>query len=320
MQEAPKNDYSYTIRCIGFTIADEYKDTFFTEVTKIVTEVSGACDLTSLSAITFAYDYANTLLNLERGFKATEPLIATNDIAVGAAMSVTIIDNGIYKKHIVISWEAAKGLISDTKDEYEMSKYFLIHELCHVSEFAIFNSCFPNHVLFTAKDIQDAVRWSAINDCWKEYSACYISNYFIQYPEEYYEDNFIEYIEAIDARLKIAFECYIETPNLDEIISKVYSDCTALMKYASYHLGNINGRAKQSDACLKSMNKLANHWFLSFYVRLSEILNEIMESFGCWDDLSAFEAIGDLVEDIVKSRGLFLRRLDNGSIWCDVYC
>ena len=43
-----------------------------------------------------------------------------------------------------------------------------------------------------------------------------------------------------------------------------------------------------------------------------------MDDYGKWESREPFEAIGDLLEEIVKRQGITIRRLDDGGFHVDV--
>ncbi len=47
---------------------------------------------------------------------------------------------------------------------------------------------------------------------------------------------------------------------------------------------------------------LANSWFAPYFDRLGIACSEIFDDFGRWTDKSKFDAISDMVEEIVQER------------------
>ena len=53
---------------------------------------------------------------------------------------------------------------------------------------------------------------------------------------------------------------------------------------------------------------LDGSWFAPFFRRLSETCGTIMDSYGEWQDKTAFESIGDLLQNLFAERGIRLER------------
>jgi hypothetical protein len=77
-------------------------------------ELCRVMPLDRLDGMTFAHDYPAALRDLNRGFRTSAPLQATNeDYGVGVAMAPLVIRNGVPKTHIVVRGDIGHLLISE---------------------------------------------------------------------------------------------------------------------------------------------------------------------------------------------------------------
>lgn len=89
---------------------------------------------------------------------------------------------------------------------------------------------------------------------------------------------------------------------------------TDLTKFASYHLGNMVGLDLTLDDLPKTKAALEGHWFEPFFDKLKQACADIAANYGKWSDRSAFEALGDLADEIVADGGIIIsgHRTDGG--------
>lgn len=59
-------------------------------------------------------------------------------------------------------------------------------------------------------------------------------------------------------------------------------------------------------------------WFAPYYERLGGLCQALMNDYGRWESREPFEAVGDLLEEVVKRQGVAIRRLDGGDFYVDV--
>lgn len=81
-----------------------------------VKELGRMIDVFTLDGITIAGDYHQALADLDRGYKTNHVLTASNDMAIGVAMTPSVIRDGRLKSLIVINGHFASGMF-DVKHE-----------------------------------------------------------------------------------------------------------------------------------------------------------------------------------------------------------
>jgi hypothetical protein len=56
----------------------------------------------------------------------------------------------------------------------------------------------------------------------------------------------------------------------------------------------------------ETRSALVGHWFEPYFERLRDVCAHIFSEYGKWQDRSAFEALGDLADEVVADGGLIV--------------
>lgn len=96
---APEN-----IRVTIATFETEERATAFGHlVAAFVRELSRHIDLSALDGVTIAADYDQALLTLDLGYETSHRLTRTSDVAIGVAMTPSVMREGMRKSHMVFN-------------------------------------------------------------------------------------------------------------------------------------------------------------------------------------------------------------------------
>lgn len=269
-------------------------------------------DLGTLDGVTIAGDYTQALNELDRGYQTTYVLSATKDIATGVAMSPRVLRDGQVKTHILLDAGMMKP-IADTKDPgFLQALYLLAHECAHVEVTAKFDSAFPGELLRRQFRMMEMLQWDVILPAWDEYAACRKSCGIGADQTESYEQILLDYLEKTPAENNAAISAYQKDLNGDQLLIEVYRVHGDLLKAASYYLGHLAGGESWEDRA--PINQaLTGSWFHPFLERLDECLASIWAGYGEWADQSAFEEIGEIVDDMTEQAGVYWMPMPDGS-------
>ncbi len=111
---------------------EENARTFGHLVGAYVRELSRHFDLASLDGITVAYDYAQALLDLDRGYATSFKLTPSDGIVLGVAMTPAVMRNGNLKSHMLFNADILRPLEDDKSDLHGLALHTLAHECAHV--------------------------------------------------------------------------------------------------------------------------------------------------------------------------------------------
>lgn len=286
---------------------------------RYVYELSRYVDLSQLDGVTIATDYNQALLNLDRGFVSSHKLTPTDNFAIGIAMTPTVIRNGSVKSHIVLHSGLAVALETPENEHYRTALHTLAHECAHVEITHQFNSTFPGMLLQKVhSNAHEDFRWQVILTCWDEYAATRKSALIGYDPTSNYEETFLTLLKEARQKANDCIKAYRLHRDIKKILSEIYEIYGSLLKFAAYHLGNMDGRGITVHDLPKTMEALNEHGFSTNFDRLHVLCKCIFDDYGKWNDKSHFEAIGDFVNEIIAEAGLKISQLENGQLYIDI--
>lgn len=289
-------------------------------LTRLVRQIGRNIDLTRLDGVTLAIDYAEALLNLDRGYESEHRLQATRgDRGVGVAMSPTVIRDGVRKSHIVMNANVFFNMLNDGHEGRLIQ--LLAHECAHVEANAAFDGAIPNYLLGKrAENGREYVRWRAILACWDEYAACRLSARYGDDPGSDYETLFLDNVHDCRERANESIKAYRLHHDIQRVMGEVVEAYEQPLKYFSYYLGNLAGQEWQSSRSDTMKEALADHeWIVPYLQRLGDAHEKIWVEFGRWQSFDAFQQLGDVFEDLLAEGGVLFEVDDENPSHCCVH-
>ncbi|ABE64720.1 hypothetical protein Nham_4057 (plasmid) [Nitrobacter hamburgensis X14] len=276
-------------------------------------------DLSALDGMTVAFDYDDALTDLDRGYETVRVLTKTTEFGTGVAMTPAVLRDGVLKSHIVINAAVALMLKDEDKENANLAIHTIVHECAHVEITAAYEKCFPDELLKKRYGtILDCWRWDVIKACWDEYAACRIASNIGHDPLPSYEETFVLAHSQTDGKVRELVRGF-SGGNADIFVGPVFGAYGNMMKFACYMLGAMSAAEKTVAECGAAQAALKNHWFAPYFERLNESCNNLFENFGRWTDKSGFEAIGDIVEDMIVEQVMNIWRRPDGTYTICIY-
>lgn len=309
---------SFTISAMAFD-SEERAQQLGSLVGACIRELSRQFDLSLLDGVTVAYDYAQALLDLDRGYETAFQLTPSDTHVVGIAMTPSVIRDGTLKSHVLLN-AAYMAPLEDFKHEhFGFVLHTISHECAHVEVTHKFDAAFPDFLLRTAHpDARIGYRWQIILACWDEYAATLLSAGFGTEPTEGYEDTFLKSLHETRRHVNDHIKAYRIHGNIDRILGEVYVAYGDLMKFTAYHLGNLRGLGRDLSQMPRTVEALNGHWFAPYFTRLGEALKDIAKDYGKWTDKSSFELIGDLADELLSHGGIHYKSRPDGRLYIDI--
>lgn len=290
-----------------------------TAVCEYVILMSRHFDLSRLDGVTVAYDYAQALASLDRGYKTNHVLTPSDSHAVGVAMTPSVIRDGTLKSHIVFSAPIVAPIAKPDPESFMLPLHVIAHECAHVEVTKKFDEAFPNTLLRQRySDSREAFRWQVILACWEEYAATRLSANFGEDPTAGYEETFVKYLTEAHSKASAHIRAYRLHGNLDQVYSQVYGVLGDLLKFAAYALGNSDGHRVEMTDRTALTAAIAGHWFEPYCRRLHDACRAIAAQYGRWQDKTSFEVIGDIADEVVAFCGIKHRYLRDGTLCLDI--
>lgn len=273
-------------------------------------------DLATLDGVTVAADYRQALSELDRGISTERTLAPSEGVAVGIAMTPSIVRDGRIRSRIILNAAYTYSILDPVGEHFPFVLHTLAHECSHVEVTAKFDEAFPSFLLTSlGSDALAALRWEAILGCWDEYAVTYICARIGADPTQGYESTFVAFLDSTQRDVCAAIRAYRRHGSVDQVLSEAFRLISSLVKYSAYHLGNLKGLGIAIDDRPASVAALDGHWFAPYLPRLSNLLEAIRSDYGRWASLTAFEALGDFVEELVREVGVFPERLADGQLY-----
>lgn len=309
---------SFTISARAFD-SEERAQQLGSLIGACIRELSRQFDLSRLDGVTVAYDYAQALLDLDRGYETNFRLTPSDTHVVGIAMTPSVIREGTLKSHVLLNAAYMAPLEDFNHEHFGFVLHTISHECAHVEVTHKFDAAFPGFLLRTAHpDARIGYRWQIILACWDEYAATMLSAGFGAEPTEGYEDTFLKSLQETRQQANDCIKAYRVHANIDRILGEVYVAYGDLMKFTAYHLGNLRGLGRDLSDMPRTVEALNGHWFAPYFTRLGEALEEIAKDYGKWTDKSSFEVVGDLADELLARGGIHYKSRPDGRLYIDI--
>lgn len=267
-------------------------------------------DLTGLDGVTFAGDYHQALMDLDKGYDADYQSSPSNDHGVGIAMSPRVVRDGVLKTHIVLSAQAFFAMLNDKRSDMVVNT--VAHECAHVELYRLFEVAFPGNLLGKKTNALDSFRNDCMLACWNEFGACWRSALLGPSDKLAYEGVFLPALEETRPAANSAITEYLDNGDIRVVVNEVCGLYGNLLKYSAYHLGNLHGLGIDWRTVPTTADTLQDHWFLPFFERLDRSCKAIAADLGSWTNSASFDELEDIAEDLVADGGMhFVRHEDD---------
>ena len=276
-------------------------------------------DLSTLDGVTVAYDYKQALLDLDRGYESSHQLTPSDGIGVGIAMTPSVIRDGKLKSHIVLNAGVIEGLMDEQSEWFGSCVHTVAHECAHVEITAFYDRAFPN-VLLRAKleNSQELFRSQIILACWDEFAACWHTGTIGYDPTDAYAETFLQTLKVTRENVISSIKAFRTHGIVNRVLTEVYHAYGDILKYASYLLGIMTARGIKIDDLPAVRDALVDHWFHDYFQRLEELCVSLAKQYGEWTDKGAFEAIGDLADELVTNASIHITVQQDGRLYVEI--
>jgi hypothetical protein len=292
-QEA--NAYSVTFRdCADEADANRLAGAVFA----IVSEVAKVEPLDRLDGITFAYDYAAAVRDLDRGFESSRKLTTRDDsIGMGVAMAPAVMRGGVIKKHIVMRAGIAWGLIGDDEVLRSKATYLLVSELMHVAYLQFVDDALPGTVLRPLKSPYEAILNAEVGGAPEAYFAARRSAPL--FPDRIHElrvvasDALTQACESIPVQRRR----YQQDRNLDALADIALTQIGSFILVTAELFGHWDGsEVAGAPADGNLMDALRRCGLERWAQRLHEELRSLWDRGGKWASYDEFLSINRFLE------------------------
>ncbi len=319
-----------TLPPVGIDLRHYANEEFARSVGKAIEEwlyVFGkVLNLKRLKQVVVSYKYHEALAEVDQGAPVSGPLQATNDeIAVGIAMTPTVLDDGEAKSVMVLNAEYMAVLA--VKEEPENAElrdqmiYTLAHECGHVHDLDMRVTCMPDIILKQQLSFRDGILLGIATGCWDEYIACRLSAFIAKEPVlRSLEETFCTALDKAKERADAAIRQYRMHADVTRVTREVAGIYKGVMVYAAYMRGHIDGiDGNVTASAPKAMDALErNPYFRLFFSRLYDELRAMHSTYGTWKGLDIYEPLKTIADELLKLGGIDIQQREDGSAYVDV--
>jgi hypothetical protein len=283
--------------------------------------VSRFIDLERLDGVTIAFDYDDTLAQLDRGRSDLRPLSRTQtDQLSGVAMTPAVTRDGIVKSHIVLNASYMTGLDDpEGSDPWWLAVSLIAHEAGHVEEQTYRDRAFPGTILQQQYDTRLAELLAPAADVvWEEYAACRLSAIFCQSQVAAYIDGLQNVLQAARPTANEAIKRYRLHGALMQVVGEACPPLVEPLRLLAYLLGHLDGVGQDFAELQDVRTELTRTGYLGFATRLQQVLGALWEKRGAWTSRVEFEPLETIVRDVLSDGGLVACARPDGSLYVDV--
>lgn len=315
---APTAPDSFVVSARAFT-SEEKAHSLAGAIGECIRLLSCHFDLSRLDGVTVAHDYPQALLDLDRGYQTTYRLTPSGGHTVGVAMTPSVLRADALKSHIVLNAPFVDGIEDAKHEHFPLAMHLIAHECAHVEITQKFDAAFPGVLLRQSHaDCRAHYRWDCILACWDEYAATRLSARFGEDPTDGYEETFLKHLTQARDVANDRIKAYRTHGELDQVLAEVYDEYGRLLKFAAYHVGNLDGHGVAPQDRPETAAALQGHWFAPYFELLHARCRAIAASYGRWEDTQSFDLIGDLLEEVLAVGGLQFAYMPDGRLRIDI--
>ena len=287
--------------------------------------ISQHIDLSGLDGVTIATDYADATAEVDRGvaISDTSTRPTRDGIAVGVAMTLSVLRANKVKSHIVLSHLDVRPILNpDDTSPYGLAVQALAHECAHVEIQHRFDSAFPNQTLRPAPATWTALdheKWRyAIQLTFDEYAASRLSAPFGADPLSGYVEALLKTLDRTSDHSRDLLRDWLDDGDFTKVFHGMFKTHGDLLIRSAYVLGTMDGLGMELDDVPELSGRLEGSDLEPYFERLHQVCRSLMAEIGEWTAMDEFHPIGDLLEDIVALRGVTVKLQPDGGLWVDV--
>jgi hypothetical protein len=278
-------------------------------------------NLERLDAVTVAYDYDTALKEVDRGTVCQE-VTATNDtFARGVGMAVRVLRKGQVKSHIVVAAGLMNSLRSENDPNYQLAIGLLAHEAAHVHDSLMQDLAFPGVLLQRSTGFREGILLQMAQVCWDEYAACRLSTRIGDDKQlAWFEETFCSFAEEVRERTNKHIQQYRWHGDLNKLVPQVVAEYGALLKYAGYFLGHLDGLGLSIEKDAPKANEIINRkkYFTPIFEELVACLKSIWATYGHWPGLQIFDPLKNVADKLLQAGGIEIEDRASGAAYVRV--
>jgi hypothetical protein len=301
--------------------ADEQVQLVAAAMQGVVGPLSRIFSFERLDGVTFAANYAQALLDLDRGVPGiSQPQSAPPEGGLGIAMAPAVLRDGVAKRHIVAYASVALALIGDDTEDRRWAVHVLAYEFALVNLLGLVERQLPGAYMQPHSCELEGFLFRNINSAIEGYVAARSASMFA--PQTHLaeqRDLLIRALEVAGERIPRARFDYRYHGDLEQLLSVAMPAAKAVLSMAADVLGHAEGEGISSfDDEGKLETALQARGLRAWFDVFAADLNTLWSKLGEWSSFDEFLAFNRHVERIVWQFGLVPWQTDEGELHVQV--
>ncbi|GEM_PF-3838471 len=304
---------------------EELSRTVGNDIAAITRELSRYLPLNNLVGFTVAWNYHETLANIDRGIDGAIPATATNDeeLGEGIAMALPVVRDGMIKTHIVLGPHIVGLIASENELERDQGYKLVVHELAHAADHAAKQQALG--LIYTQQphelipDPKELYIWELSHCIWDEYYASRVSAPFAE-EEEPFEDELFSnaYITFRDRLREARRDYHWGRISLDEFLQVLAYNLRIVLLSAGYLFGLLDAKESEMAEIAPRSASLFDEPEGQMISRFHPVLLDIWERRGEWDSFDEFLALNRPAENMLNDLDCYLSTTNDNQVYIDI--
>lgn len=290
----------------------------------IIRELSRYWPLNNLDGVTVAFDYAEALGALDRGFPVITPAEATQDeIGTGVGMVLTVRRESEWKNHIVFGPSVVELLTSEDSIEVKSGMKLVAHELGHVADAELKRRAIGDTELSPIEslisDLKEQYLYGLSHHIWDEYFASRSASIFHPEGGSVEDELFCKTHAVFSERIREArVDYHWHRIELEDLMKVIKHNFYLLLLAAGYVFGLADGLEKELAEITPRSAILLGDEDMRQLREIHQVLLMLWQNRGEWNDFTEFLAINRPTEKLLEELEFFVSVTDEGWLHMEV--
>ncbi|WP_417624043.1 DUF4238 domain-containing protein [Paremcibacter congregatus] len=298
---------------ISFTNADkETANKISVQVNYIVGKFSEIFHIDRLDGVTFASNYKQALIDLDRGFESARQLKPINiEYGVGVAMAPCVLRNGIIKWRVVAQDWIGHSLISGVGQSRSQAVGIIWEMLAKVASGQLFDDAFPKAMLKPLSDEYETTLYGYLSNVFAAYFSSRLSAAFHQEETGSMADMLEMALRQTCELIPASRYSYRFHGNFSEFFGSAIEKLSEVLLMSAQILGHLDGLDKKLPLTSKLSYALMEFELLEWFELFHSDIEDLFGSAGRWSSINQFLILNRHMERLLWSFGIVPERTAN---------
>lgn len=285
----------------------------------IIGKFSEKYHIDRLDGVTFASDYEQALIDLDRGFDTNyKPEPTKTDYGVGVSMTLCIKRDGIIKWRIIAQDWIGHDLISEDDQDRSQAAGIIWGMLANVASGQLFDDAFPAVMLNPLPDEYENIIYGYANNVFDTYFSSRLSAIFYLEETENLADMLVMALRQASELIPASRYSYRYHGDLDKFFGSAVNTVREILILSARVLGVVDGRDEKIPHSHQLNKILEEHELVGWFELFHADVRHIFDNTGNWSSFDQFLILNRHLERLLWSFGIIPERNDSGGLYVHV--